>query len=171
MDANQILKRSLDAWAEDLNGDMELDKYKLDDQCAQQTSVYSKWALISAKASRERDYRQKELDEEVAKLDNEVRVNPEKFGIKDIKENAVKAVIASDKIVMKLKTDVIEATTYAKFFNSAVSACDQKKTMLRELGDLWLGEYYSNVEIKKGEVDDNLRVKMRERKGGSKRSS
>jgi hypothetical protein len=69
---------------------------------------------------------------------------------------------------MGLKADVIEATAYAKFFNSATSACDQKKTMLRMIGDLWLGEYYSDVQIKKGEGEERLRERMKTRKTGRK---
>lgn len=160
------IKKDINELSEQLDADMRIDKYGLDNECAEQTSIYSKWARMSAEASRERDYRQKELDETSAMLDNEIRTDPEKYGIKDLKEAAVKAVIMGDEAVMKLKSDLIEATTYAKFMNSAVAACDQKKTMLRMLGDLWLGEYYSNVEIRKGEVEDRLREKM---KGRTKR--
>lgn len=159
----EIFKKSMEEWGEDLDADMRIDKFGLDNECAQQTSIYSKWARLSAEAGRERDYRQKELDEISADLDNAIRKDPGKYGIADVKENAVKAVIQNDKRVMKLKTDVIEITAYASLFKGAVNACDQKKTMLRMLGDLWLGEYYSNVEIKKGEGDERLRERMKGR--------
>ena len=168
MDTEKIMERTLDNWAEELNADMKVDKYELDDECARQACVYTKWALLSALASKERDWRQKELDELNAILDNEIRTDPGKFGISDIKENAVKSVIAKDPGIMGLKADVIEATAYAKFFNSATSACDQKKTMLRMLGDLWISEYYSDVQIKKGEGEERLRERMKTRKTGRK---
>lgn len=166
MEIGQVMKRTLEDWAEELNGDMKVDKFRLDEECARQTSVYTKWAFLTAEAGRERDWRQKELDEMNARLDNEVRVYPEKFGLKEIKENAVKAVIAGDEGIMKLKADLINATAYYKFFSSAVAACDQKKTMLRMLGDLFLGEYYSNVEIKKGEGEESMRERIKARKTG-----
>jgi hypothetical protein len=163
-----IMKRGLEGWAEELDGDAKTDKFGLDNECAVQTGLYAKWALLSTLASRERDWRQKELEERNALLDNDIRSDPGNYGISDIKENAVKAVIAKDDGIMKLKAGVIEATAYAKFFDRAVSACDQKKMMLRELGDLWLGEYYSDVQIKKGEAEDGMREKMRGRRTGRK---
>lgn len=168
MDIDKVMKVKLEEWGDELDEDMKIDKFNLDDECARQPSIYSKWAMLSARASEERDWRQKELDEEAARIDNEVRTDPDKFGIRDIKESAVKAAIAADEVIMKLKADVVRATAYAKFFYSAVGACDQKKTMLRMLGDLWLGEFYSNVEIRKGESEENLREKMKARKTGRK---
>jgi hypothetical protein len=80
----------------------------------------------------------------------------------------VKAAITLDDGIMRLKGDVIVATAYAKFFDQGVKACDQKKTMLRMIGDLWLGEYYSDVQIKKGEGEERLRDRMKTRKTGRK---
>lgn len=168
MDTQKLMKTALEDWGDELNEDMRLNKFNLDDECARQTSIFSKWAMLSAQASQEREWRQKELDEETARLDNEIRADPEKFGLRDIKENAVKALITSDGEIMKLRADLIRAISYSKFFNSAVEACDQKKYMLRELGNLWLGEYYSNVEIRKGEAEDDLRERMGSRKTGRK---
>jgi len=157
----QVLFGELNIKTDQAEADEEsfIDKFSLDDVCASQGRLYIKWSRKYAKAAKLKELCLSELELEKAWLELEIRKDPKKYGIEPdnkgiIKEGAVKAVIRLDNTVQELESDFIQANFLRRRYRGIRDGFDQRKVMIREEGDLYLGEYYSRTEIKQASASD-----------------
>jgi len=143
--------------------ELHIDKYNLDNECATQPSLFMKYAEEFAEKKKQRQLRETELKRIEAEADANVRKNPSEYGLEDNpKEKAIAYAVANDPKVIEAANAFIEARKQSSIADAAKNAFEQRKIMLRVLGDLWLGEYYSATEVKKADVS-KFRKKMGKR--------
>ena len=166
-DYSKLLSKTPEEWRVDYMADLELDKHRLDDACAEQPQRLMVWAELQALATKLRAVRQERLRTEEAKLDLKVRRSPELYGMEHpVKESAVKSVIQLDPTVGRAKRRLREAHHYWQVMKAAVEAMEHRKSMIREEGELWRREYYSSVDVRDAEYREiNKRIR------GSKQSN
>jgi hypothetical protein len=148
--------------------DTKIDKFDLHEMVATQPSLYMKWADRLNTASELKDQMEKILETCIARMDLSIRRNPEEFQLPvdskgNPKETAIQSVIALDKSVIEAKNNLFEAKKMHSFLKTAVKSMDQRKQMIKEEGELWRGEYYSDIKVMdKESKTDTFRNKMGE---------
>jgi len=157
-DIEELLSMTAREWRQHFYEQIKIDKYALDISVAEQPQLFVNCAGLSATASKLRDFLEKVYEEEKAEMDLAVRSNPQGFDLEPdtkgkLMETAIKSKVILDTRVAESYHNFIEGKEYAKLLNGVVNAFDQRKTMLRLEGDLWLGEYYSNADIRGSEED------------------
>lgn len=142
-----------------------VDKHDLDDECAAQAGVYVRWAERAARARDERDRKDHELRQHEAYLDQQLREDAKDEKPKPT-ESAIKARMVLEESHQRLQDAVFDARMVSAFCDSAKQAFEQRRSMLKYLCELWLGEYYSELQVNDNEY---MEEKFRERQQGNKR--
>lgn len=136
--------------------DLEINKFKLDEECEKQPLLYMKYAKAAAEAKEEFDLAWE--NEKVIKA----QLIKEAKGTAQEKE----AYYRTHKEHIKAKEEKIEAEKNWNIINAAVFAFSQRKTALENLVKLWAGEYFSEpaperVPRQKLEEESSRRVKRK----------
>lgn len=165
---DRLLRQSPNEWRKEAQADAEVSKFHLDDACATQGGYYSKWAGLYGVANTYRHAVDDLFEAEKAALDLKVRTDPHVYGLEVGKEGrpmetAVRSVINTHKRIKALKREQLLARHYEKLTEHNLTAMEHRKTMIRMLGDLWLGEYKPEVQIR-DEREDGFRERMVGRK-------
>lgn len=163
---------------EEYDQDHYLDKLNLDVEVAQQSGLYMKWSKRAARATKERiileeklklikDAAKRTLEEVRAKIDSQIRLNPENFGYdKKPNEEAIKGIIVQSDAYKKEYDDGIrkieiavkeyaEAVENEKVMEGATTGMNHKRSSLENMTKLWLGGYYADPKI-----DPDMRKNM-----------
>ena len=150
----ELYKRSTDEWLSQLHEESKVNKNQLDDEASEQSQLFANWAGLAAIAHVNRKEQERRFEAAKARADVAIRKDPVRFGLEEKpKEAAIKAVILDIEEVQEAYDDYMKAYAYDKVMAVAEKTMEGRKTMLRLEGDLWLGEYYSKVEIKDKQVD------------------
>ena len=154
----KLLSKTPDEWRPEYMADLEFTFYDLDEAVATHAQRFMNWANLERLASKYYKMKQEEYDRAKAKLDLAIRRDPVKYkldtddkikrGKEPPKETAIKSRIAIDKGVIAKWDDMLEAYQYNKIMKHAVEAFKDRKTMIREAGDLWINEYHSDVDVR-----------------------
>ena len=148
-----LLSMTPTAWKTKAKEQVKIDKHSLDDVCATQPQLYMEWASLLAKAIRFK----KETEEEVLQLQAEtnldIRENPKYYKLMPdskgkLMESAIKAVVLVNVEVKAAQKKALVARELADVMTAIVSSFEQRRTMIKMMGDLWIAEYYSDTEIK-----------------------
>ena len=153
----------------EFNKDISIAPYELEEEWFQQPALVFFYGTNLAEAVENLDkakLREQLLKDELegvrAKLDLDIRANPEKFGIAKITENAIANAIILEKKVTQKKEEITEAAqeriTAQSAVNTASSAFEaikQKKKALENAVQLLLANYFSGPkepkDLPKGE--------------------
>lgn len=162
-DAKKLFERTAQEWTSFFREQAMFDKYELDTAVAEQAQFFINCAGLSSVASKLRDFVETWLKQEESEVDLAVRSNPLEFDLEPdskgkLMESAIKSKVALDNRVCDIGILFMEMKEYAKVMNKAIDGFDQRKTMLRLEGDLWLGEYYSSADIRE-KLEDDVREK------------
>lgn len=122
---------------------LEIDRTQLEVEWEQQPLLYWDAARELAEAKRSKD--QLEIDLSVAKADadNEVRKDPEAFGLEKVTEPAIKAAILGHKKVQQLQADLIDAAYMVNLLEGKCRALEHRKRALEKEVDLFLAGYFA----------------------------
>ena len=142
--------------------EIRIDKYNLDEECSLQPLRFADIALEYEEACKERDNLKLKLEELKAKKDLLIRSKPESFGVTKVTEAVIQSVINADSEVLALEKKYLESKYEANRLGAYREAFQQRKSMIKELGELWIADYYGAPEVKK-EVENkkllNKRIK------------
>lgn len=137
--------------------DLKINKYELDEEWLKQPMVFIQWAEEYVNAQADRDRRKEQLDLIKAELDNEIRSNPEKYGLAKVTEGAIQNLILTEGSFRDAQDKYLEAVKNAKILDVAKEAFDHKKKALEALTQLFLSGYFmSDKAVMKGDVKDYL---------------
>ena len=95
-----------------------------------------------------------ELDEAKAEADKNIRNDPDKFGLSKTTEKAVELAINLHEDVQAARIDSIEADLDADKASSLANAYEHRKSMLKNEVQLYLGNYWGDVEVKEAEMQE-----------------
>lgn len=123
--------------------DLQIDPYRLDDEWVEAASLYGRYAMELADARRDFEEAKAALELAKAEIDTAIRRDPEAFGLAKSTENAVAAAIPQQDNYKEATQEVINARHRMDIVDGAVKSLDHRKKGLEKLVDLYFGEYYS----------------------------
>lgn len=123
----------------------DIDRYNLDEELIRQPQKYYDWALKAAKASEEKEAAKHTLEVVRADVEKRIRKNPERYGISDPKESAIKLEIPRHPKVKRYTRKFIQAAYNERILNEAKTSFAQRKSMLQSLTQLNLQLHFAEV--------------------------
>ncbi len=156
--------------------DVSIDETALDVEWLQQANLMYKYARHQAETKKAMDEAKERLDFIKAKVEMDIRANPENYGLSKVTESAVASAILLQPEYQEASKKYIEARYENDMAVAAVRAIDQKKTALENLVKLLSVSYFAgpsaprdlslkwNEHIKRKEQKElNKNVKIRRR--------
>lgn len=145
----------------DFRKDVTVDRYKLDEECAEHSPIYLYWVEQLVGARTDLDTIKNQLHLTIAQTELDLRKNPPE-GLK-ITESGVAALVISNTDVNKKKEEQVQAQRKANLLSGVVTAMEHRKGQLTNLKDLSISGYYSRpagTKAKTGtdEAEDDSRI-------------
>jgi len=123
--------------------DINIDETALDLEWKMQPMLMMRYCAHMAHAKKALDLASERLDVRKAKLDKEIRSNPEKYGLSKITETALGNTILLQPEYEEANKEYIEAKYEYEMVQAAVRAMDQKKSALENLVKLLGMSYFA----------------------------
>ncbi len=153
--------------SEELNykDDMRIDETALDVEWLEQAELTMKYVRHAAEMERARDKQKEYVDYLAAKLDKDIRDDPDSFGLSKMTETVVERTIQRDEEYQEALKDLVEARYEARIARGAVEAIRDRKEALQELDRLHALDYFkgprsprdlSSERKKRKQSDDNV---------------
>jgi hypothetical protein len=130
--------------------DLEIDKFSLDAECLDQPRKFMKWSADYADSLAERDRADQKLEVTKAQVEQEVRKNPELYGLDKVTEASIKAAVTISREVDVAFEEWVEAKHRVGIMMAAREALEQRKNMLENLVKLFLSGYWSDPKVSDG---------------------
>lgn len=132
----------------DIETDLKINKYKLDEECLTHASTYNRYAEMALKTKTELTKVKDKLSLITAQRNIAIREEIAKSGSK-VTEKMIESYLESDKEVLKAKKEVREIEEVNATFNAMLDSFDHRKSELDNLVKLYCAGYYSVVGNKK----------------------
>jgi len=123
--------------------DVNIDETALDLEWKMQPMLMMKYCAHMAHVKKALDLAIEKLDVLKAKLDKEIRLNPEKYGLAKVTETALENTILLQPEYEEANKEYIEAKYEYEIAQAAVRAMDQKKSALENLVKLLGMSYFA----------------------------
>ncbi len=129
--------------------DMQIDESSLDVEWLEQPSLVMKYARNESETERLKDLAKENLDLVKAKLDRDIRVNPENFDLKDVKitEPVVTNAVINHANFKDANKKYIDAVFEWNLAKNAMKAVIQRKDALENLVRLLGLNYFAGPKI------------------------
>lgn len=132
----------------DIENDIKINKYKLDEECLTHASTYNRYAEMATKTKTELTKAKDKLSLITAQRNIAIREEIAKSGSK-VTEKMIESYLESDKEVLNAKKEVREIEEVNATFNAMLDSFDHRKSELDNLVKLYCAGYYSVVGNKK----------------------
>lgn len=132
----------------DIETDLKINKYKLDEECLTHASTYNRYAEMALKTKTELTKAKDKLSLITAQRNIAIREEIAKSGSK-VTEKMIESYLESDKEVLNAKKGVREIEEVNATFNAMLGSFDHRKSELDNLVKLYCAGYYSVVGNKK----------------------
>jgi sensor domain CHASE-containing protein len=136
--------------------DMNIDESALDVEWLEQSSLVMKYARHEAEAEKAKDLSKENLDLVRAKLDKDVRSNPESYGIEKITETVVSNTIITQDEYRTAYAVYLEANFNYSLAKNAMKAVVQRKDALENLVRLHGQNYFAGPKIPRDITKERL---------------
>ncbi len=123
--------------------DMRIDESALDIEWLEQAELMMKYVRHAAEMERIRDKKKEELEYTEAKLDKEIRENPDSFGLTKSTDTVVNNTIKRQDEYQRLADELVQARYDARVARGAVDAMRDRKEALQELDRLHALQYFA----------------------------
>jgi len=145
--------------------DVSIDETALDVEWLQQANLMYKYARYYAETKKAMDEAKERLDFIKAKVEMDIRANPENYGLSKVTESAVASTILLQPEYQEASKKYIEARYENDVATAAVRAIDQKKTALENLVKLLSVSYFAGPSAPRDlSLEWNERIKKKEQK-------
>lgn len=156
--------------------DTNIDPDALDVEWLDQAKLMRMYSNHAAEMKKEMDNMKEKIEYEKAKIEMDIRSNPENYGLSKVTESAIQSTILLQKEYQELIVEYSEKRYEYDIAISAVRAIDQKKNALENLVRLFTASYFAgpavprnlyNEYMKKEEGRRNnakIKIKRREKK-------
>ena len=149
--------------------DVSIDETALDVEWLQQADLMYKYARYQAETKKAMDEAKERLDFIKAKLEMDIRANPENYGLSKVTESAVASTILLQPEYQEASKKYIEARYENDVAAAAVKAIDQKKTALENLVKLLSVSYFAGPSVPRDlSLEWNAHIQRREQKEHNK---
>lgn len=138
---------------EELDDDKSIEPHQLDVECVRQADTFFKWAERLTHANAEVDRLEYDIDLLEAKLQLECRQYPDRFGLSNVTDTAIKSAVKAHKKMEPRIRHLMRAKVLASLLSKAVSAMEQKKRMIEVLITLHGQEYFAGPSVPRNLVD------------------
>ena len=128
----------------DIESDLKINKYKLDEECLTHASTYNRYAEMATKTKTELTKAKDKLSLITAQRNIAIREEIAKSGSK-VTEKMIESYLETDKEVLKAKKEVREIEEVNATFNAMLDSFDHRKSELDNLVKLYCAGYYSVV--------------------------
>lgn len=128
----------------DIETDLKINKYKLDEECLTHASTYNRYAEMALKTKTELTKAKDKLSLITAQRNIAIREEIAKSGSK-VTEKMIESYLESDKEVLNAKKEVREIEEVNATFNAMLDSFDHRKSELDNLVKLYCAGYYSVV--------------------------
>lgn len=132
----------------DIENDIKINKYKLDEECLTHASTYNRYAEMVTKTKTELTKAKDKLSLITAQRNIAIREEIAKSGSK-VTEKMIESYLESDEEVLNAKKEVREIEEVNATFNAMLDSFDHRKSELDNLVKLYCAGYYSVVGNKK----------------------
>lgn len=122
---------------------VSIDRYRLDEQWAEQPEMYHEYAIKAADARQEADEARNRQEVVEAELYQKIVTQPESFGLLKTTEKAIDAAITAHNKNQEAVKEVIETRHQLAIMEAAVSALEHRKKALEKLVELFIADYYA----------------------------
>ena len=145
--------------------DVSIDETALDVEWLQQADLMYKYARYQAETKKAMDEAKERLDFIKAKLEMDIRTNPESYGLSKVTESAIASTILLQSEYQEASKKYIEAKYENDVAVAAVRAIDQKKTALENLVKLLSVSYFAGPSAPRDlSLEWNERIEKKEQK-------
>ena len=145
--------------------DVSIDETALDVEWLQQPNLMYKYAKYQAETKKAMDEAKERLDFIKAKLEMDIRANPENYGLSKVTESAIASTILLQPEYQEVSKKYIEAKYENDVAVAAVRAIDQKKTALENLVKLLNVSYFAGPSAPRDlSLEWNEHIKRKEQK-------
>jgi len=142
---------------------VKLNRHNLDEEAEVQAERYLEAADRMADIGKEKDDLEKDLSELEADLARKYRKNPKKYLSSDkATDKAVAEKLTINEKVKELRGRVIDVKHRFNKAGNLVRSLDQRRSSMKYLAELWMGGYWSDLNVSgSDESDIILRKKKR----------
>ena len=145
--------------------DVSIDETALDVEWLQQSNLMYRYAKHQAETKKAMDEAKERLDFIRAKLEMDIRANPENYGLSKVTESAIASTILLQPEYQEASKKYIKAKYENDVAVAAVRAIDQKKTALENLVKLLSVSYFAGPSAPRDlPLEWNEHIKRREQK-------
>ncbi|RDE12155.1 MAG: hypothetical protein C4K49_10760 [Candidatus Thorarchaeota archaeon] len=156
---------------ESVQRDVRINKYKLDEECARQSTLYLYYSDLLAEAKDSEDEADDALDKVLGVVEMKLRDSPPE-GVK-VTDSTIKALVAKDDEVDKAKEKLRKAKKWKYRIEGIVNSMGHKKSGLDNLVVLWSRGYYMSdagtPRTGADEASERLRGNLNNRKEGEEK--
>lgn len=141
-------------FGDDFKQDVAIDRFKLEEECETQPSIYGYYASQFAEAKSDAERAKSRYDLVLAEKDLSIRRNPPM----DVKltEASISALVTESSDVQLAKEAVLVANAKVNNLEAAIFALNQKKSQLDNLVQLWIKDYYNKKQVTTDDVADAI---------------
>ena len=156
----------------DYKKDVEIDKYRLDEETSTHGTKFIRWVKELARLNHELKTLKERILVYRAELGNKIRLHPNKYGLDKITENAVASVIDVDSDFGKLKVEQFQLEEDIDICKGVVDEIGGQRFLFEPLIRLYLASYYADTPIEGRKSDEEIAASRRteERLRGTKKN-
>lgn len=132
---------------EEMQNDRKIDPLQLDIEAVRQADMFFKWAERAIRSKAAADALEFDLDVLESRLQIQCRKDPEKFGVMNATETAVKSAVRCSDVYITAHNEYTEAKVESSLLAQAVSAMEQRKRMLELLVTLHGQQYFAGPSV------------------------
>lgn len=132
-------------YAEEFEDDVYLDVLSLGKEVFIQPTMYEKYSRYVSNLENERDDLIQKMEQHTDTMDLEIRAIPESFGLSEIKEKAVKAVINLDETTQVFTRDLRFLNNLIKEAKGALRAIEIKGQSLKQAVQMYVTGYWGEL--------------------------
>ena len=138
---------------DDIKEILKVDRHNLHEEWERHPQIYMEWAEKWAKALFRRDKLKEKMELIKAKLDGQIRENPEMFGFtKKPTEAAISAAITKSDEYRKALNAFFKATEEVNLMASIKTSLEHRKKALEALTQLFIAGYYAEPTLSESEL-------------------
>jgi hypothetical protein len=138
-----ISKNEVYDFIDSIKKKLPIDGDDLTHECMRQPLLYEEVSSMASLSRSECNRKKEELEAFRSKLNIAIRENPEKYITGKVTESAITNTIESDEEFLITKNEYLDYIEITGALDSLLRTVEQRKSMLRDLVQLWIFQYYS----------------------------
>lgn len=136
----------------DIKEDVKINRFQLERECEDHSSLYYYYAEQLAEARKTRDFLKDKLKSEQAKVEMQYRTSELTLDCK-MTESSISSAVEINSGIQKIKQEFLQADYECNQLQAMEESMKQRKSMLDYLIQLYIREYYSDPTNRRDKYD------------------